>query len=51
MENMMWALVKDEAKEGITMKKVPIPELRFNDVKINPSLAKSSIVKGVLISP
>lgn len=41
MENMMWALVKDEAKIGITMKKVPIPELRFNDVKIK--IIKTSI--------
>ena len=30
----MWALVKDQAAEGLTMKKVEIPEVGDNDVKI-----------------
>ena len=37
----MWALVKDKAEEGITMKKVPIPKLGYNDVKIK--ILKTSI--------
>ena len=32
--NLMWALVKDKPQEGITMKKVPIPKVGYNDVKI-----------------
>ncbi|MBR4163594.1 MAG: L-threonine 3-dehydrogenase [Solobacterium sp.] len=31
---MMWALVKDKAETGLWMKRVPIPELGTNDVKI-----------------
>lgn len=31
---MMWALVKEKAKEGIWTKQVPIPEVGPNDVKI-----------------
>ena len=33
-EEMMWALVKDKPEEGIWMKKVPIPKVGTNDVKI-----------------
>lgn len=33
-ENTMWALVKDKAEEGIWMKRVPIPSVGYNDVKI-----------------
>ena len=31
---MMWALVKDQPKEGLSMKQVPIPKVGYNDVKI-----------------
>ena len=30
----MWALVKEKPEEGIWMKRVPIPEVGYNDVKI-----------------
>jgi len=33
-DGMMWALVKDKAETGLWMKRVPIPELGTNDVKI-----------------
>ena len=33
-DGMMWALVKDRPETGLTMKRVPIPELGTNDVKI-----------------
>lgn len=33
-KEMMWALVKDKADVGLTMKRVPVPEVGFNDVKI-----------------
>lgn len=33
-DGKMWALVKDRAEEGIWMKRVPIPKLGTNDVKI-----------------
>ncbi|MBO4919979.1 MAG: alcohol dehydrogenase catalytic domain-containing protein, partial [Erysipelotrichaceae bacterium] len=33
-DNLMWALVKEKAEEGIWMKRVPIPEVGYNDVKI-----------------
>ena len=33
-DGMMWALVKEKAEEGLWMKRVPIPELGTNDVKI-----------------
>ena len=33
-DGMMWALVKDRRDVGITMKRVPIPKLGTNDVKI-----------------
>ena len=39
--NTMWALVKDKPQEGITMKKVPIPSVGYNDVKIK--ILKTSI--------
>ena len=32
--NMMWALVKEKAEPGIWMKRVPVPEVGYNDVKI-----------------
>lgn len=39
--NEMWALVKEKAQEGIWMKRVPIPEVGYNDVKIK--IHKTSI--------
>lgn len=33
-DGMMWALVKDKPEEGLWMKRVPIPEVGPNDVKI-----------------
>ncbi|MBQ1534273.1 MAG: L-threonine 3-dehydrogenase [Erysipelotrichaceae bacterium] len=33
-DNLMWALVKEKAEEGIWMKRVPVPEVGCNDVKI-----------------
>ena len=33
-DGMMWALVKEKREEGIWMKRVPIPKLGTNDVKI-----------------
>ncbi len=33
-DDMMWALVKEKAAEGLWMKRVPIPEVGPNDVKI-----------------
>ena len=32
--NLMWALVKEKAEPGIWMKRVPVPEVGYNDVKI-----------------
>ena len=32
--NMMWALVKEKPEVGLWMKRVPVPELGPNDVKI-----------------
>ena len=32
--DMMWALVKDKPEEGLWLKKVPVPEVGHNDVKI-----------------
>ena len=32
--NMMWALVKEKPEVGIWAKRVPIPEVGYNDVKI-----------------
>ena len=34
MTAKMWALVKDKAEKGLTMKRVEIPEVGDNDVKI-----------------
>ena len=33
-EKMMWALVKEKPEKGLWMKKVPVPEVGYNDVKI-----------------
>lgn len=33
-DNMMWALVKEKPEVGLWMKRVPVPELGPNDVKI-----------------
>ncbi len=33
-EQLMWALVKEKPEEGIWMKKVPVPSVGYNDVKI-----------------
>ena len=33
-DGLMWALVKEKPEEGLWMKRVPIPELGPNDVKI-----------------
>ena len=33
-DGMMWALVKEKPEEGLWMKRVPIPEVGPNDVKI-----------------
>ena len=33
-DGMMWALVKEKAEEGLWMKRVPIPEVGPNEVKI-----------------
>ena len=33
-ENTMWALVKDKPEEGLTMKRVPIPEVGPGEVRI-----------------
>ena len=34
MQNTMWALVKDRPEEGLTMKRVEIPEVGHGEVKI-----------------
>ena len=34
MGEMMWALVKEKADVGLWMKKVPVPMVGKNDVKI-----------------
>ena len=34
MQQTMWALVKDKPEEGLTMKRVPIPEVGHGEVKI-----------------
>ena len=33
-DGMMWALVKEKRERGLWMKRVPIPEVGTNDVKI-----------------
>ena len=33
-DGMMWALVKEKPEEGLWMKRVPVPEVGPNDVKI-----------------
>ena len=33
-DNMMWALVKEKPEVGLWMRRVPVPELGPNDVKI-----------------
>ena len=33
-DNKMWALVKEKPEQGLWMKRVPIPEVGPNDVKI-----------------
>ena len=33
-DGLMWALVKEKSEEGLWMKRVPIPEVGPNDVKI-----------------
>ena len=33
-DNKMWALVKETAAPGLALKRVPIPEVGTNDVKI-----------------
>ena len=33
-DGLMWALVKEKPEEGLWMKRVPIPEVGPNDVKI-----------------
>lgn len=33
-DNMMWALVKEKPEKGLWMKKVPVPEVGYNDIKI-----------------
>lgn len=38
-DNMMWALVKEKPEAGLWMKRVPIPEVGPNDVKIDPAPA------------
>ena len=38
---MMWALVKEKADVGLTLKQVPVPECGKNDVKIK--IRKTSI--------
>ena len=40
-DNMMWALVKEKPEQGLWMKRVPIPEVGPNDVKIK--IRKSAI--------
>ena len=40
-DNLMWALVKEKPEEGIWHKRVPIPEVGYNDVKIK--IKKASI--------
>ena len=42
-DNMMWALVKEKPEQGLWMKRVPIPEVGPNDVKIK--IRKSAINK------
>lgn len=41
MSEMMWALVKEKAEKGLWLKKVPVPEIGKNDVKIK--IHKTSI--------
>ena len=41
MNNTMWALVKAESNVGLWLKRVPIPEVGKNDVKIK--IRKTSI--------
>ena len=33
-DSMMWAIVKDRDDVGVAMKRVPVPEVGYNDVKI-----------------
>lgn len=33
-DGMMWALVKERPEEGLWMRQVPIPKVKYNDVKI-----------------
>lgn len=40
-DNLMWALVKEKPEKGIWHKRVPIPEVGYNDVKIK--IKKTSI--------
>ena len=41
MKEMMWALVKEKAEKGLWLKRVPVPEIGKNDVKIK--IHKTSI--------
>ncbi len=34
MKQMMWAIVKDKMDVGVTLKQVPVPEVKKNDIKI-----------------
>ena len=41
-DNKMWALVKETAAPGLALKRVPIPEVGTNDVKIK-SIRQQSV--------
>ena len=41
-DGMMWALVKEKPEEGLWMKRVPVPEVGPNDVKIKICLLYTS---------
>ena len=40
-DGLMWALVKEKSEEGLWMKRVPIPEVGPNDVKIKTTRQQS----------
>ena len=40
-DGLMWALVKEKPEEGLWMKRVPIPEVGPNDVKIKSTRQRS----------
>ena len=46
----MWALVKEKPEVGLWMKRVPIPEVGPNDVKIKITKQLSAVQTYIFIS-